>query len=412
MKRLDQNLRTAGIESKILSNKATSKSPDPMEFESTKSNLDRMLDALPRKALKELGLSSPFNLSSRKLTKHPAYQEADVINIHSTYRGFFSYLWLPEITRNKPTVLTMCDSWAYTGHCDYTYDCDRWKTGCGKCPYLDAPASIKRDSTALEWKLKNWAYSRSKLTIVTKSKWGTQQVQQSMLNRFPLYQIYNSIDPEVYQPRDSQWCRQELGLPLHKKVLMFSATELSIHRKGGDLLLRAVQDLPVSLKAETVLLTIGKSGEIAPEMGIQTMHLGYVSSEQRRAICYAAADLFLFPTRNEMFGNVALESIACGTPVVSFNVDGVPDIVRPGITGYLAEPENASDFRDGIVQLLGDEPLRREMGQQGRAIAVREFSKELQAQQYIALYSQLLQNDATQASDVCNRRQGALAPSI
>ena len=72
MKRLDQNLRIAGIDSKILCNKTTDESPDTMEFERT--NLERMLDALLKQASQELGLSSPFKFSSRRLTKHPAYK--------------------------------------------------------------------------------------------------------------------------------------------------------------------------------------------------------------------------------------------------------------------------------------------------------------------------------------------------
>jgi glycosyltransferase involved in cell wall biosynthesis len=341
----------------------------------------------------EIGLNAALNVSPRRLTKQQAYQEADVLDIHANFSQFFSYLWLPKLTRNKPAVLTLCDMWAYTGHCHYSYGCERWKSGCGECPYPDAYPPIKRDNTALEWKLKNWAYSRSKLTVVTKSRWSTEQVKQSILNRFPIQQIHNGVDTETYQPRDSQRCRLELGLPLHKKVLMFSAKNLSDHRKGGDLLLRAIQDLPASLKAETILLAIGQGGEaLAKEASIQTFCLGFVSSAYQLAICYAAADLFLFPTRNELFGNVALESIACGTPVVSFRVGGVPDTVRPGITGYLAEPENTKDFCNGIVQLLEDELLRKEMGQQGRAIAVQEFAQELQVQQYITLYRQLLQN--------------------
>lgn len=393
MQRLHRGLRAAGIDSKILCNRQKIESPHTTEFQRTTSKLERKLDAILKVASAELGLNWALDFSPRRLVEQQAYQEADVLNIHSNFSRFFSYLWLPVLTRNKPTVLTLCDMWAYTGHCHYSYGCDRWKSGCGKCPYPDAYEPVKRDGTALEWKLKNWAYNHSKLTVVTKSRWSTEQVKQSMLSHFPTQQIYNGVDTEIYQPRDAQKCRLELGLPLHKKVLMFSANNLSDYRKGGDLLLRAIQDLPASLKAETVLLIIGRDGEtLAKEVNMQTFCLGYLSSEHRQAICYAAADLFLFPTRNELFGNVALESIACGTPVVSFKVGGVPDIVRSGITGYLAEPENAGDFCNGIVQLLENEPLRKDISQQGQAVAVQEFAQELQVQQYTALYRQLLQN--------------------
>ena len=82
--------------------------------------------------------------------------------------------------------------------------------------------------------------------------------------------------------------------------------------------------------------------------------------------------------------------MACGTPMVSFKVGGVPDLVRPGITGYLAAPEDTEDFANGIVELLEDEKVREQMSQNCREIAVEEYPLELQARRYVELYSQLL----------------------
>ena len=99
---------------------------------------------------------------------------------------------------------------------------------------------------------------------------------------------------------------------------------------------------PHSLKAETVLLLLGEGGEtIAEAVGIPALNLGYVSSDQLKAIAYCAADLFILPTRADNLPLGLLESMACGTPLVSFRVGGVPELVRPGITGYLAEPGDA-----------------------------------------------------------------------
>jgi len=317
--------------------------------------------------------------------------EADIINFHG-FRIHFNYLALPALTKNKPGVFTLQDIWPFTGHCAVSYDCDRWKIGCGKCPYPDAPPPVRRDNTRLEWKLKDWAYSRSNLAIVTLCNQVTEQAKQSMLNRFPIYQIPSGIDTEVYEPLDPEQCRSLLGIPPGKKVLMFAALNLRHHWKGGDLLLKALQGLPESLKGETVLLLLGnRGGAIAESVGIQTIDLGYVMNDRLKAIAYSAADLFVSPTRAEAFGLVILESIACGTPAVAFGVGGVLDLVRPGITGYLAEPENAQDLRNGIVQLLEDEPLRNTMGQQGREIVLKEYTLELCVQRYVELYRQLLQ---------------------
>jgi len=401
MYRLHLGLKKAGFDSKILCGIKTLHTSDsiavPRSF-----RLERLLG----KVTSRLGLNDIHCISSFRIPKLGAYLEADIINFHG-FRRYFSYLALPALTKNKPGVFTLQDIWPFTAHCAISYDCDRWKIGCGKCPYPEAHPPIKRDNTRLEWKLKDWVYSRSNLAIVTLCSQVTEQAKQSMLSRFPIYQIPTGIDTEVYEPFDPEQCRSLLGIPPGKKVLMFAALDMSQHWKGGDLLLKALQGLPESLKAETVLLLLGSRGEaIAQFGGIQTINLGYVLNDRLKAIAYSAADLFVSPTRAEAFGLVVQESLACGTPVVAFGVGGILDLVRPGTTGYLAEPENAQDLRNGIVQLLEDESLRSAMGQQGRELVLKEYNLELHVQRYVALYRQLLQNGVTQTkSDLIPQAQ-------
>ena len=83
--------------------------------------------------------------------------------------------------------------------------------------------------------------------------------------------------------------------------------------------------------------------------------------------------------------------MACGTPMVSFKIGGVPDLVRPDVTGYLATPEDGADLCNGIVQLLEDQPLRKQMAVHCREIALTEYPLNLQAQRYLNLYHQVLE---------------------
>jgi glycosyltransferase involved in cell wall biosynthesis len=84
--------------------------------------------------------------------------------------------------------------------------------------------------------------------------------------------------------------------------------------------------------------------------------------------------------------------MACGTPIVASDVGGVPDLVRPHVTGYLAAPESSEGLCAGIVQLLEDQELRQTMSRQCRTVAVREYAVELEVQRHIDLYKKLLQN--------------------
>ncbi|NEP22339.1 glycosyltransferase family 4 protein [Moorena sp. SIO3I6] len=384
--RLHQGLLAKGIDSRLLVGTVKTKS-DRVAHVSRRYRLENQLFRLTW----GFGFNDLNLISSFDIPKHNFYKNANVINFHNLHTNYFNYLAIPSLTKEKPAVLTLHDMWSFTGHCAYSYDCDRWKIGCGKCPYPATYPAIKKDNTHLEWRLKNWVYSRSNITIVTPSNWLTKQAEQSMLNRFPVHHIPYGIDTEAYQPLDTEQCRSLLGIPKNKKVLMFGAVSFNDSRKGSDLLLKALSLLPKSLKAETVLLTMGSSGEgISEAVEMQTLNLGYVSSDRLKSIAFSAADLFIFPTRADNLPLVLQESMACGTPMVSFKIGGVPDLVRPGITGYLAVPEDTEDFSNGIVQLLEDGKVREEMSQNCREIAVEEYPLELQARRYIKLYSQVL----------------------
>lgn len=341
---------------------------------------------------KRAGLNDIGNVSSLALDQQDYIEQASVLNFHNLHSDFFSYLALPKLTAHKPGVWTFHDMWSFTGHCAYSNDCLKWQTGCGNCPYPEELPSIRHDSTQWEWKLKNWVYDRSKLTIVAPSRWLADLARQSMMNQKSIHHIPYGIDTEVYRPLDMEACRLELGLPLNKRVILFGAQILKDTRKGGDLLLKALEHLPTTLKAETILLTLGSGGkELAKSVGMETLNLGYVREDERKAIAFSASDLFVFPTRADNLPLVLQESIACGTPMVSFRVGGVPDIVRPCVTGYLAEPEDAIDLSSGIVKLLEDGTLRAQMRQNCRTIALQEYTLEQQASRYLELYQQLLQ---------------------
>ncbi|MBD2208370.1 glycosyltransferase family 4 protein [Nostoc linckia FACHB-104] len=364
---------------------------------------DERIKAIPRsKALIEkiifnftwhYGLNDINWISSFDIPKDVAYQQADILNFHNLHHGYFNYLAVPSLTVAKPAVFTLHDMWSFTGHCSYSYDCDRWKIGCGKCPYPDTYPGCYIDNTHLEWKLKKWVFRRSNITIVAPSNWLAAQARQSILQDIPIHHIPYGIDTEAYQPLEREQCRSILGIAPHKKVLLFTALNLKDKRKGGDLLLKILQNLPTSLKADTVLLTIGNSGEdISKAVDMATYNLGYLNSDRLKSIAYSAADLFIFPTRADNLPLVLQESMACGTPMISFKIGGVPDLVRPDVTGYLASPEDTQDFCRGIVQLLEDHQQRHNMSQNCREIALQEYPLELQAQRYIDLYRQVLQN--------------------
>jgi glycosyltransferase involved in cell wall biosynthesis len=384
--RLHSGLLHQGIDSKLLVAGALTDDKNVDEVPRR-----RYLEAALYQVLQPLGLSHLHRVSSFDILRHPFFQKADVLNFHNLNTGYFNYLAIPRLTAYKPAVFTLHDMWGFTGHCAYSYDCNRWQMGCGHCPYPDTYPAIRRDATRWEWKLKDWIYSSSNLEIVAPSTWLAELAQASMLGRFPVHHIPNGIDTNVYQPLETDLCRSALGISSTAKVLLFSAASLNDLRKGGNLLLQALQQLPSSLKEGCLLLTFGgQPTQLETETGIATMHLGYISSDRLKSIAYSAADLFIFPTRADNLPLVLQESMACGTPMVSFKVGGVPDLVRPNVTGYLAQLGDISDFRKGITEILEDDEKRQLMGLNCRQIAQEEYSLELQATRYKSLYEKAL----------------------
>ncbi|WP_416236367.1 glycosyltransferase family 4 protein [Spirulina sp. CCNP1310] len=384
--RLHQGLLQGGVDSRLLVGEAKL-GGDRIATVSRRLKIENQLSRINRRfSLNYLNIISSFEIPN-----HQFYKQAEILNFHNLHTGYFNYLALPHLTREKPAVWTLHDMWSLTGHCAYSYDCDRWQIGCGHCPYPQEYPEISRDNTNWEWKLKQWLYQRSNLTIVTPSHWLGEQVKQSLLKHCSIAVIPYGIDLEVYQPISTALARTALGINHYKNVLLFGVENLTYRRKGGDLLLKALHHLPNSFKQETILITFGNSGnQITQRVGITVLNLGYLESDRLKALSYSSADLTLFPTRADNLPLVLQESLACATPAISFDVGGVGELIQSGITGYLAEPENVEQFTQGILDLLSSPSLMQKMSQNCRQLAETKYGLTQQSQQYKKLYNQVL----------------------
>lgn len=384
--RLHQGLLSQGVDSRLMVGRMET-NDDRVSLVPHVSPFEQQFKRVTQK----FGFNHVHLWSTFQIAHHDFYQLAEVLNFHNIHTGFFNYLALPRLVKRKPAVLTLHDMWLFTGHCAYSYGCDRWKIGCGDCPDLTIYPAMRRDSTRWEWKLKDWLYNQAAFSVIAPSRWLADLAHQSLLSRFPIYHIPNGIDLEVYQPLNRADCRSKLQIPPDRQVILFVSHTLKDARKGGDVMLQALGRLPNSAKSNLVLLAMGEEGDnIAAQVGIDTISLGYVKEEHLKAIAYSAADLFVFPTRADNLPLVLQESMACGTPMVSCDVGGVSDLVRPDVTGYLAKPEDVEDLSRGIQMLLNYPEQRRKMGEACRSIAVSEYSINLQVQRYLDVYQQSL----------------------
>jgi glycosyltransferase involved in cell wall biosynthesis len=294
-----------------------------------------------------------------------------------------------SIPVDVPLVWTLHDMNPFTGGCHYTAGCNRFTVGCGACPALGSANSF--DLSAAIFHRKLTAYNRlqpENVRIVAPSRWLRREASRSVLfRRFEVTTIPYGLDTEVFQPRPRTVAREVFGIPREMRIVVFAAQSLDNHRKGLDLLIAALDGL--DLDGEIGLASVG-GGRVFGILGKKYFSLGELKSERLISFAYSSADVFVLPSREDNFPNVLLEAMACGTPTVAFGVGGIPEIVRPGITGLLATAEDVRSLRHAILAILGDDQKRESMSRESRRIALEEYRLELQAKRYLHVYEQLL----------------------
>lgn len=317
----------------------------------------------------------------------------DLIQLHWVaefldYEAFFS--WLPN---KMPLVLTLHDMANFTGGCCYDMGCGRFAQECGACPQLGS--GDESDLTRQIWRRKQKYYASlnpDRVMIVTPSRWLGAEVSRSpLLSRFPRSVIPYGLDLEVFQPRDRRVAREVLGIPLETRVLLFIAAGIHEPRKGFALLCRALDG--IESHSRMLLLCVG-AGASTEFPRCPCTHIDGVTDDRFLSFIYSAADVLVAPALADNLPNTILESIACGTPVVALTAGGVPDAVRPDVTGLLATPGDAAELRDAILGLLNNDVKRAEMSRKCRQVAVAEYELGVQARRYLKLYEKLLPADS------------------
>jgi glycosyltransferase involved in cell wall biosynthesis len=166
---------------------------------------------------------------------------------------------------------------------------------------------------------------------------------------------------------------------------------LSEKRKGFDLLKASLSMIKNNNTAEMpALLVFGEVTDEIKNLGFQTYSMGYVDDESKLAKLYSAANVFIAPSRQDNLPNTVMEALACGTPVVAFDIGGMPDMIEHQKNGYLAKPYDTQDLAVGIDWILSDSERWNNLSERARKKAEQEFDIKLIAQKYLDLYENIL----------------------
>lgn len=358
---------------------------------------------------RELGRDD-FNFpGSRRLLRLPP-EQPDIVHAHNLHGNYFDLRFLPQLSHQAPVVLTLHDAWLLSGHCAHSFDCERWRTGCGQCPDLTIYPAIRRDATVYNWQRKREIYARSRLYVATPSRWLMRKVEQSILAPAIVEArvIPHGVDLSLFHPADKKSVRNRLSIPQDAKVLLFTANGIRRNIWKDYQTMRAAVALVAERLQEQEVLFIAL-GEDAPSERIgqaEVCFIPYQKDPEAVARYYQAADVYVHAARADTFPNTILEALACGTPVVATAVGGIPEQIEDGVTGFLTPMGNSEMMADRIVRLLTDHDLRRRMGAQAAEIAQRQFDLNRQADEYLAWYQEILTRNPQSPFPVPGHRTG------
>jgi len=386
--RLHKGLQSIGVESQML---VQIKTCDDPTVSGPQSRLQKVigfgrywLDALPVKFYKNKidSFFTPAWLPFGDIVNKINASDADVVHFHWIAAGMIRIEDLAKI--KKPIVWSLLDMWAFTGGCHYDSECGKYVRHCEACPVLNSNKKCDLSYAIFRRKKKTFA-KIPHLTIVGHSRWLTDCAKKStLLADRSIINIPSPIDTCTFRPFDRKIAREMWGLPLDKKLVLFgSFGGTDDPRKGFKELTIAMRRIKSS-GVELVIFGASRR-ENSPNFEFPTHYLGHITSDLSLRMLYAAADVMVVPSLQENLSNAIMESLACGTPVVGFDIGGNRDMIDHQQNGYLATPIDPTSLADGIDWIL-NHPAPQNLSQNARQKVMETFEATKVAKQYAGVY--------------------------
>lgn len=344
----------------------------------------------------------------------------DVIHCHNLHGRYFDLRALPWLCRSAPVILSLHDAWLLSGHCAHSFDCERWKSGCGQCPDLSIYPGVLRDNTAnnLRRKAAIYAQCRSRkssrcggLRLAVPCRWLLDRVQQSVLAPAMIEHriIPNGVDRSIFRPGDQAAARAAVEIPPDAAVLLFSAFGVKRNPWKDYATMRSAAALAARRMPNRrwLFVALGDSSPSEQVGRAEVRFVPHVADPQVIARYYQAADIYVHAAHVDTFPTSVLEALACGTPVAATAVGGIPEQVdsfatwsskdapaaetpaAQSPTGALTPAGDAEAMAAAIVHVMRDDALRRRLGENAAAAARARFDLSRQTNDFLEWYEQI-----------------------
>ncbi len=311
----------------------------------------------------------------------------DIVHINNVHANYLNLnMLLRYLAKHKiVTFITLHDCFFYTGKCcHYTEkQCYKWMSGCGTCEYIrDDNKSYFFDFTHKMWKDKKERFSDlSRLYIIGVSEWITNEARKSFLqNAKALRRIYNWVDLDTFTPRAK--VSESVFDGMNKKIILGVASYWN-SQKG----LRIASELAEMLGDDYCVALVGA---VLEECSSKILCIGTVRDKSRLAGLYVKAEVFVNFSKEESFGKVAAEALACGTPIITNKYTANPELCGEGC-GFVVEEISAENIKDSIMKI--EKQGKAKFSNKCRKFAESEFDKRANLKAYYDYYTDAIRMD-------------------
>jgi len=341
--------------------------------------------------LNKLGLQYKFlPFSTGRIIHLTKELNPDVISLHNTHGGYFETTLLEELSKTAPIIWTLHDMWAFTANAAHTFGDESWKE-------LKSGKNEKKHFPQIGFNTGKWLirqkkeiYRKSDITITCPSIWLYQLAKQSPLfHGKNILHIQNGIDISIFKKYNDSDMRSKLNIPKDSKVLAFIAEKgMQSEFKGGNDLLKILEGMNERLTEKVHLIIMGLGNfDILNKFSNFIVHkTGYIFSEELVAKYLSAADIFIYPTKADNLPSTLIESLACETPAVTFDIGGCGEIIIDNFNGYLIRPFKIQSFIEKTLFLLFDNNKRQTFGLNGTRYVQDNFSIRTMTEKYYDLF--------------------------
>ncbi|WP_449437256.1 glycosyltransferase [Pedobacter steynii] len=279
--------------------------------------------------------------ATKKLVTQIRDINPDIIVLHNIHGYYINIEILFDFLRdfNKPIFWILYDCWAITGHCAYfdLLKCDKWQTGCHNCPCKSSYPKSFVCKTSENFEDKRNAFGGiNKLNLIVHSEWLKGNIERSFLKDYPIKLIRNGINLEKFFYRKDNSLRIKYGI--EDKFIILGIANVWEERKGfKDFIL-----LSQYLKDDEIIVMDGLSSKQEKILPKNIISIGRAASVDELANLYSTANVFFNPTYEDNFPTTNLESLACGTPVVTYDTGGSPEALDDK-TGFVCSKGNIDE---------------------------------------------------------------------